>query len=108
MQYAHFALSTFKVIWFVHLGCEGTHSCLLGGRVLCDYKLCSSQPQRGDLHWKPKVPTCPLRREALVHTVSSDHTSAVVQGGRDVKHIIPWTSLSLLCQIFAHQILAYQ
>lgn len=105
MQYAHFALSTFKVIWSVHLGCEGTHSYLLGGKVLCDYKL--SQPQRGDLPCKPKVQTYPVRGEAGTRCFL-DHTSAVVQGGRDVKHIIPWTSLSLLCQIFAHQILACQ
>lgn len=45
--------------------------------------------------------------EGLVHSVSLEHTSAMVQGGHDVKHIIPWTSLSLQDQIFAHQILAY-
>lgn len=64
MQYAHFALSTFKVIWSVHLGCEGIHSYLLGENVICDYKLCFSQPQSGDLPCKPKVQICPIRGEA--------------------------------------------
>lgn len=63
LQYAHFALSIFKVIWSVHLGCEGTHTYLLGGNVICDYKLCSSQPQSGDLLCKPMVEICPIRRE---------------------------------------------